>query len=229
MSALSRPEQHPNPEAPRSKRLTLRQAADRIGVSTATIRRRIKDGSLRAYMAPGRFGTQWLVAPEDLEQVQFYPQEDLEESEDLNTHEGPSGLSSHDQASSSEDQVWDSGPTIPYPLEPEEDDLPAPTLLNPSLEHQAIHQAGYWKGRWEEARERVQELEERLLSLPDPQVVADLEESRMVEKATRQDLEALRSQLAILSQDKAELELELARAKTPRPSWWKRILFREVP
>ncbi|MCE7872599.1 helix-turn-helix domain-containing protein [bacterium CPR1] len=215
--------------APRSKRLTLRQAANRIGVSTATIRRRIKDGSLRAYMAPGRFGTQWLVAPEDLEQVQFYPQEDLEDSEDLNEGEATPGPLDPDQAPPNKDQDWDTGPTVAYPIEPEEDDLPAPTLLNPSLEHQAIHQAGYWKGRWEEARERVQELENRLLSLPSPQVLADLEESRMVEEATRQDLEDMRSQLALLSQDKAELEQELIRLKTPRPPWWRRLLFKEVP
>lgn len=178
-------------------------------------------------MAPGRFGTQWLVAPEDLEQVQFYLQEELEDSEALNDGEATPGPFDPDQAPPNQDPDWDTGPTVAYPIEPEEDDLPAPTLLNPTLEHQAIHQAGYWKGRWEEARERVQELENRLLSLPSPQVLADLEESRMVEEATRQDLEDMRSQLAVLSQDKAELEQELLRLKTPRPPWWRRLLFKE--
>ncbi|MCO5388850.1 MAG: excisionase family DNA-binding protein [Desulfosporosinus sp.] len=39
------------------KLLTIPEAAERLGVSDATVRRRIKDGSLKATKLPGPFET----------------------------------------------------------------------------------------------------------------------------------------------------------------------------
>ena len=46
--------------------LTIPEAAERLGVSDATIRRRIKDGSLKANKMPGPFGEQFFINSDDL-------------------------------------------------------------------------------------------------------------------------------------------------------------------
>ena len=41
--------------------MTLRQAADRTGLSATTLRRYIKSGRLRARLIPGRYGPEYVV------------------------------------------------------------------------------------------------------------------------------------------------------------------------
>lgn len=48
------------------KLLTIPEAAERLGVSDATVRRRIKDKSLKATKMPGPFGEQYYIAPEEI-------------------------------------------------------------------------------------------------------------------------------------------------------------------
>lgn len=47
--------------------MTLRQAADRTGLSTTTLRRYIKSGRVKARLIPGRYGPEYVVADDDLE------------------------------------------------------------------------------------------------------------------------------------------------------------------
>ena len=48
------------------KLLTIPEAAERLSVSDATVRRRIKDGSLKATKMPGPFGEQFFIDPEEI-------------------------------------------------------------------------------------------------------------------------------------------------------------------
>ncbi|MCO5381802.1 MAG: helix-turn-helix domain-containing protein [Methanosarcina barkeri] len=48
------------------KLLTIPEAAERLGVSDATVRRRIKDGSLKATKLPGPFGEQYYIDPREI-------------------------------------------------------------------------------------------------------------------------------------------------------------------
>jgi len=48
------------------KLLTIPEAAERLGVSDATVRRRIKDGSLKAAKMPGPFGEQYFISAEEI-------------------------------------------------------------------------------------------------------------------------------------------------------------------
>lgn len=48
------------------KFLTIPEAAERLGVSDATVRRRIKDGSLKAAKMPGPFGEQFFIDPQEI-------------------------------------------------------------------------------------------------------------------------------------------------------------------
>ncbi len=196
-------------------------------------------------MATGRFGTQWLVSPEDLDQVKVFPQEDLEDLEGSDVPEAtpPTATLDHDpdQAPPNLTQTevleadWEPEPTrSSYTLEASGEIVPV-QAITPTMEQQALHQSGYWKGRWDEARERILELEERVQSAP-LQLVEDLDASRQAEEAARLELDQVRAQLAALEEEKGELQLELQRlqaeaaertAATQRP-WWKRLLFKEV-
>lgn len=46
--------------------LTIPEAAERLGVSDATVRRRIKDASLKARKMPGPFGEQFFIDAEEI-------------------------------------------------------------------------------------------------------------------------------------------------------------------
>lgn len=47
--------------------LTVKEAADRLGVTTKTIRRQIEAKQLDAVQVKGKNGPQWLITPESLE------------------------------------------------------------------------------------------------------------------------------------------------------------------
>lgn len=47
--------------------LTIPEAAERLGVSDATVRRRIKDGSMKAAKMPGPFGEQFFIDAEEIQ------------------------------------------------------------------------------------------------------------------------------------------------------------------
>lgn len=51
--------------------LTLREAAARIGRAPGTLRRYIKSGRLQAEKRRGKFGQEYLIRPEDLDQLQL--------------------------------------------------------------------------------------------------------------------------------------------------------------
>jgi excisionase family DNA binding protein len=53
----------PWPPPPLNRLLRIKQAAELLQVSTKTIRRRIQDGSLRAYF----IAQQWRIDPRDLQ------------------------------------------------------------------------------------------------------------------------------------------------------------------
>lgn len=199
-------------------------------------------------MTTGRFGSQWLVSPEDLDQVKFYTQEDLDGLEEDDEGDAPPATSSPVQCPSDLDRDLDQGSPNPIQAELLEEDWEperSSTLgasgeivpvqaLTPNMEQQALHQAGYWKGRWDEARERILELEERQKA--PLQLVEDLEASRQAEESARLELERLRTQLVAAETERTELQLEVQRLQTEavqratasqRP-WWKRIMFKEV-
>lgn len=48
------------------KSLTISEAAERLGVSDATVRRRIKSGSLKADLKPGPYGEQFYIDPDEI-------------------------------------------------------------------------------------------------------------------------------------------------------------------
>jgi excisionase family DNA binding protein len=48
---------------------TIRETAELLGVSEATVRRRIKAGELSAEKRPGPFGDQWFIAEKALEEA----------------------------------------------------------------------------------------------------------------------------------------------------------------
>lgn len=221
----------PQSEEPQSrrKRLTLKEAATKVGVSTATIRRRIKDGSLRAYQTMGKFGSQWVISPADLESVTFIPGEsvlDFDDPEDPDDPEGPPGSSGPDQHYSTSDrsEVVD---------DPDHGDVRdagvAVVTQGPSLEQQALHQAGYWKGRWEEARQRIAELEDQVHSLPAlPHLAQQAEASRLAAQHASLEAERLKTELEQLSEDNRRLQhdlqqSEIAAAESKKP-WWRRLL-----
>jgi excisionase family DNA binding protein len=225
MSAQPQHEEQPVPR----KRLTLKEAATRVGVSTATIRRRIKDGSLRAYQTMGKFGSQWVISPTDLETVTFIPGEsllDLDEPDEGEDPEAASPSVTPDQAPSNGygsvcDQEEHSEPNSESP---EVSVMPA---RGPSLEQQALHQAGYWKGRWEEARERTMELERQLQSLPLAQLSEQAESNRIAAQQAVSEVERLKAELAQLGEEKAQLQGQLQQSESTltdlRKSWWQRL------
>lgn len=225
MSAQPRNEEAP---PPRSRRLTLKEAATKVGVSTATIRRRIKDGSLRAYQTMGKFGSQWVISPLDLESVTFVPGEsllDFDEPDEADEPGGPSPETPPTQPPSNGEfsEVVDE---LSSAAEPGRTVSIVPQ--GPSLEQQALHQAGYWKGRWEEARERVMELENQIHSFPPlAQLSADAEASRQAEQQALLEAERLQAQLQQLTEHNCRLQhslqlSETAVAELKRP-WWQRL------
>lgn len=216
----------PNSDAPTptKKRLTLKEAATKVGVSTATIRRRIKDGSLRAYQTLGKFGHQWVVTPDDLDTLSFMPGESVLDDDDGcepgggEEAETPPGPSAHDQPPPSPETEGFEGP--PPTTESQ------PGIACPSLEQQALHQAGYWKGRWDEARDRVLELEHQLQSIPIAQLSEQAEASRLAEENALRELQSFKTQL-----EQAQRELEASRQEVvllKRP-WWRRLLEGHPP
>jgi len=46
--------------------LTIHEAAERLSVSDATVRRRIKSGSLKAELKPGPYGEQFYINPDEI-------------------------------------------------------------------------------------------------------------------------------------------------------------------
>ena len=48
------------------KVLTIKEAAEALGVSADTVRRRIKTGELKAEKVQGAYGMQWAIRPDDL-------------------------------------------------------------------------------------------------------------------------------------------------------------------
>lgn len=202
-------------------------------------------------MTTGKYGTQWLVSPEDLDQVKVFSQEDVEALEEadepeahspLPTIEHPTSPPDHDTDQDPPNNVqaelldedWESDPVRPgYTLEASGELAPV-QAITPTMEQQALHQAGYWKGRWDEARERILELEERQKA--PLQLVEDLEASRQAEETARLELDHVRTQLLAVEVEKGDLQLEIQRlraeaaersAASQRP-WWKRLLFKEV-
>ena len=202
-------------------------------------------------MATGKFGTQWLVSPEDLDQVKVFHQEDDEALQGGDEPEAPSPPPTHEQPPSTPDHDTDQGPPEdiqaelldedwePDPVQPSgpvdsSGELAPVQAITPTMEQQALHQAGYWKGRWDEARERILELEERQKA--PLQLVEDLEASRQAEEAVRLELDQVRARLLAVETERGDLQLELQhlqaeaaqRANPPQRSWWKRLLFKEV-
>lgn len=197
-------------------------------------------------MATGKFGTQWLVSPEDLDQVKVFTHEaveGVEEPEAHSTDEQPPSPPEHgvDQGPPNDveaellDEDWESDPVRQsYTLETSGELAPV-QAITPTMEQQALHQAGYWKGRWDEARERILELEERQKA--PLQLVEDLEASRQAEEAARLELDQVRAKLLAVEVEKTSIQLELQRLQTEASqranashrSWWKRLLFKEVP
>ncbi|GAB4374922.1 MAG: hypothetical protein Kow0062_13440 [Acidobacteriota bacterium] len=59
-----------------SDMMTLRQAADRTGLSATTLRRYIKSGRLRARLVPGRYGPEYVVDERALEAAGLDPRPD---------------------------------------------------------------------------------------------------------------------------------------------------------
>ncbi len=53
--------------------MTLRQAADRTGLSATTLRRYIKSGRLKARLVPGRYGPEYVVDDKSLEAAGIAP------------------------------------------------------------------------------------------------------------------------------------------------------------
>lgn len=202
-------------------------------------------------MATGKFGTQWLVSPEDLDQVKVFSQEHFEALEGCDEPEPPSPLPTTNQPPSTPDRDFDQGPPDDVQAELLDDDWepdparPSYTVessgelapvqaITPTMEQQALHQSGYWKGRWDEARERILELERQRAPL---QLVEDLEASRLAEEAARLELDQVRAKLLEVETEKSDLQLELQRLQTEaiqranasQKPWWKRILFKEAP
>ena len=56
--------------------MTLRQAADRTGLSATTLRRYIKSGRLKARLVPGRYGPEYVVDDKSLEAAGIAPRND---------------------------------------------------------------------------------------------------------------------------------------------------------
>lgn len=50
--------------------MTIKQAAESLGVSVDTIRRRIKDNKIRAWKVEGQYGKQWVIDPNSLAEFQ---------------------------------------------------------------------------------------------------------------------------------------------------------------
>lgn len=48
------------------ERLTIKQAAQALGVSEKTVRRMIKDGRLKAYLEPSVYGQQYYIPAEQI-------------------------------------------------------------------------------------------------------------------------------------------------------------------
>lgn len=203
-------------------------------------------------MTTGKYGTQWLVSPEDLDQVKVFTPEDVEELEAVEEPEAHSLHSTDEQPPSPPEHVIDQDPPSdvqaelldenwePDPVRQDytfetSGELAPVQAITPTMEQQALHQAGYWKGRWDEARERILELEERQKA--PLQLVEDLEASRQAEEAARLELDQVRAQLLAVEVEKTNLQIELQRLETEatqranasQRSWWKRLLFKEVP
>lgn len=207
------------------KRLTLKEAATKVGVSTATLRRRIKDGSLRAYQTLGKFGSQWEIQPDDLDTLTFVAGETILDVEDHDEGEAPPRHNNpeHPDARS------------PFTEEDAEvvDEAPSEVALlpaGPTLEQQALHQAGYWQGRWQEARDRVLELEQQIhiQSLPLAQLSQQAESSQAAEQLARAETEQLKAQVLELMTQKSKVEQHLdlsesALQKELQKSWWQRL------
>ncbi len=209
----------PEKDPPILKRLTLKEAASEMGVSTATIRRRIKDGSLRAYQKIGRFGSQWMVSESDLGNVVF-PQEDhndaLDDIDEGEDPEAPPPLITPDQAPPNgvNSEVYD---CEEFSLRPHYQ----------ALEQQALHQAGYWKGRWDESRDRVIELERQLSSLPLAQLTEQAQSSKLAEEKALSEMAELKAQLIQATSERADLKVQLEHSQREltvlRKKWWRRL------
>lgn len=50
--------------------MTIRQAAESLNLSVDTIRRRIKEGKIRAWKVTGQYGKQWVIDPNSLAEFQ---------------------------------------------------------------------------------------------------------------------------------------------------------------
>lgn len=53
-------------DATQTQRLTLREAADQLGVSVKTVRRYVTSGRLPGVQVVGRYGTEWTVDADDV-------------------------------------------------------------------------------------------------------------------------------------------------------------------
>jgi DNA repair exonuclease SbcCD ATPase subunit len=60
-----------HPQEADSSLMTLRQAAERTGLSATTLRRYIKAGKLKARLIPGRYGPEYVVDEEALEEARL--------------------------------------------------------------------------------------------------------------------------------------------------------------
>lgn len=60
-----------HPHEADSTLMTLRQAAERTGLSATTLRRYIKSGKLKARLIPGRYGPEYVVDEESLEEARL--------------------------------------------------------------------------------------------------------------------------------------------------------------
>jgi len=244
-AALSQEDPYPTP-----RRLTLKEAATKVGVSTATIRRRIKDGSLRAYQKIGRFGSQWMVTPTDLDSLTFAQEgEDPEAPPPLITFDQPlitpdrplpnieiSGLSDLADENLNDTEEGEAPPPLITPDQPppnaensevytceELSILPQPKML----EQQALHQAGYWKGRWDEAHDRILDLERQLQGLPLAQLTEQAQSSRLAEEKALSELTRLKAELGQLTHEKSELKEQLEQSQKEvlslKKTWWQKL------
>ena len=50
--------------------ITIKEAAESLGVSVDTVRRRIKDNKIRAWKIEGQYGKQWVIDPDSLAEFQ---------------------------------------------------------------------------------------------------------------------------------------------------------------
>lgn len=69
--------------------MTLRQAAERTGLSATTLRRYIKAGKLKARLIPGRYGPEYVVDDEALEEARLDGQTNIPPRDDVAQQKEP--------------------------------------------------------------------------------------------------------------------------------------------